>query len=94
MSTSAEIAVVMNLFICLIGGWVCVCRMAKMSMGTKRTIRTQYMLWFSLFVASAISWTYDEPANLTQIAMGLVVLTHLVLGASAWRLGPPAYARR
>lgn len=80
-----------NLVVCLVGAWLCVCRMAHMDSKTKLTIRVQYAVWFSLFACSGISWTYDEPASLTQLMMGSAVVVHLILGLGAWRYGAPTY---
>lgn len=80
-----------NLIVCLLGAWLCVCRMSMMDSRTKRPIRAQYTTWFCLFAASAISWTYDEPATLTQLLMGCAVVGHLLLGIGAWRYGAPTY---
>lgn len=82
----------LNLFVCMFGGYVCICRMAKMSASeTKLIIRWQYMLWFGLFSASGISWTYDQPATWIQLLMSGSIVTHLLLGLAAWRHGAPAY---
>lgn len=89
---SEAVFTILNLLVCLFGGYVCICRMAKMSArATKLTIRWQYMLWFGLFSASGISWTYDEPANFIQLLMSVSIVTHLLLGVAAWRNGAPAY---
>lgn len=95
MTQSELMMLGVNFLVCAVGAQVCICRMKDMSRSsTKLTIRLQYMLWFSYFCASAISWTYDEPASLTQTIMSACVLAQLMLGFSAWRFGPPSYTRR
>lgn len=90
----SEIMVIFNLAMCFAGGYVCICRMAKMSaQTTKPVIRSQYVIWFGIFAASGISWTYGEPANSIQLLMGAGVLAHLLIGLSIWRRGTPEYAR-
>lgn len=91
-----EMALVgVNFLVCLVGLWVCAVRMGRMSRRTtKLTIRVQYAVWSALFTASAISWTHDDPASLTQLFMTAGVLGHLLLGADAWRYGPPPYTIR
>lgn len=95
MVKSELLFVGMNLIVCLIGLGVCVSRMACMtSRSTKLTIRVQYAVWMGYFVASALSWAYDEPASFTQLVMTGAVLGHLLLGANAWRYGAPSYTYR
>lgn len=92
MSGNDALLVGLNLLACLFGLWVCVTRMGRMSRRTtKLTIRVQYAVWCAFFTASAISWTYDDPASFTQLCMTGAVLGHLLLGADAWRYGPPDY---
>jgi len=92
----AELLIVgANLLVCAGGMWVCICRMGLMSSRTtKLSIRIQYAIWFAMFVASGISWTYDDPASITQLAMTASVLGHLLIGTDAWRYGPPDYTIR
>lgn len=95
MTQSELMLLAINFAVCAAGAWVCICRMSAMSGSrTKPSIRWQYAIWFSYFVASAISWTYDEPASLTQTIMSAAVLLQLGLGFHAWRYGPPSYTRR
>lgn len=86
-----RLLILANLVVCGFGAWMCICRMSYMDSQTKRSIRSQYAVWFCLFAASAISWTYDEPATVTQLLMGCAVVIHLVLGIGAWRYGAPTY---
>lgn len=83
-----------NFVLCLFGGWICVCRMDKMTAATKPAIKFQYELLFTVFVASGISWTYSEPATFGQLLMTAAVVAQLALGFRAWRSGPPDYTAR
>ena len=84
-----------NLVICLIGGYTCICRAIMMSKDdTKLAIRVQYVIWFGLFSASSISWTYGEPASVVQVIMSGAIVAHLLLGLEAWKNGAPAYTMR
>lgn len=92
---SEAVLVALNAVACLAGMWVCLCRMGQMSGSlTKLSIRIQYAITFSIFAASAISWTYHDPASLTQFAMTTALLAHLLIGTGAWRYGPPIYTMR
>jgi membrane-anchored protein YejM (alkaline phosphatase superfamily) len=89
------VMVLVNLVICSAGAFMCACRMAHMSeKKTKRPIRVLYIVWFTTLIASALSWTYDEPPGIGQVSMSLAILIHLAMGIGVWRHGPPAYARR
>jgi len=95
MTKSDLIMVGLNLIVCLVGIAVCLNRMGHMSRSTtKLSIRVQYASWVALFVASMISWTYDEPASLTQLVMTMAILGQLLLGTDAWKYGPPDYTMR
>lgn len=89
------VLVALNFVSCLAGAWVCLCRMGQMSgSATKLSIRVQYAITFAIFAASAISWTYNDPASVTQFAMTTAMLAHLLIGTEAWRYGPPDYTMR
>jgi hypothetical protein len=84
-----------NLIVCLVGIAMCICRQGYMRKSTtKKIIRAQYSMWTGLFTASAISWTFGEPATVIQLCMSSAVLVHLVLGFEAWRWGAPSYTFR
>jgi len=88
----SDFLIALNFLVCGAGLLVCVCRLAEMSKATTKVIiRVQYSVWFGLFVASAISWTYDEPATLVHLVMSSAVFFNLLLGVKAWRYGPPDY---
>ncbi len=87
--------IIANLFACLAGGFVCVCRMGAMpGADAKPSIRFQYFLWFTMFVASGISWLYGQPATIMQFVWSCAVLAYLVIGYGAWRHGAPSYTIR
>ena len=95
MTSETMLLIVGNFTVCGVGAGMCVCRMAHMSARfTKGAIRIQYAVLFAMFAASAISWTYDEPATVTQLLMSCGMLAHLLLGFEAWRGGAPWYTIR
>ena len=85
--------IVVNLLLCSVGGWVCICRMGMMTL-PKMAVRSQYVILFMLFAASGISWIYGESPTIVQVAMGAAILAHLLLGWGAWRHGAPRYTMR
>ncbi len=85
--------IVLNLLICSFGGYLCICRLRVIDSKTKTPIRVRYVMWFTLFAASGISWLFDIPASLGQIVMALGVIADLGLGFNAWRRGAPNYTR-
>lgn len=93
MENSDKLMVLVNLALCLGGGFVCVCRMGMMTgQGTKWVIRLEYQVLCMLFVLSGGSyWLWQEVPTWAQLAFGVGVLVKLVLGWPAWRYGPPAY---
>ena len=94
MSRSEITLTVINLAVCIVGFLMCVCRNGMMTNRTKPVIRAQYSIWVGYFVASAISFTFDEPPSLTQVLMSTAVAMHLLLGFEAWRGGAPQYTVR
>lgn len=86
---------ILNLFVCSLGGYVCVCRMAKMSESeTKLMIRTQYVIWFCAFTVSGWSFAFFDEVNVVQLLLGVSIVAQLLLGAGAWRHNAPHYTRR
>ena len=81
-----------NLFTCMAGVVLCVCRMGKMTKTVKAAIRYQYNLMLPVLFASGFSWIYGEPATLVQWAMSAAMTVPLLIGISPWRNGPPQYA--
>jgi hypothetical protein len=87
--------VIANLLVCTAGMIICACRMSHMSKSrTKIQIRLSYSMWFTTFMASGISWTYGDPANLAQLSMSVAILLNLIFGISVWRYGQPHYAMK
>jgi len=93
---SEHLLILANWAICTFGGWICLCRMAKMSASTtKIEIRLQYMIWFALFGASGWSFLFGERATPMQLLMSASVLAHLAIGVAVWRPQEgPLYTRR
>ena len=91
----SELLILANWWACTVGGWICLCRMAKMSHSeTKLEIRLQYMIWFSLFAGSGWSFLFGERASPIQLLMSLAILVYLFLGISVWNHRAPPYTRR
>jgi len=86
--------VIFNLLLCMLGGYLCICRMKSTSHQTKPVIIARYVMWFALLVASGLSWLYGVPANVFQILLGLGVVADLMLGFKAWQRGAPKYTLR
>lgn len=85
----------LNVFLCAAGAWMCMCRMTKMSKSTtKRSIRAQYVVWFSLFCADSLSWAYGEPVTFIQLTMTTAIVVHLAIGFVAWHREAPMYTRK
>src|SRR5690349_1285549 len=91
-----HLLILANLAVCSLGGWICLCRMAKMSHSeTKLEIRIQYTIWFALFSAS--SWSFallGEWVSVIQFLMSCGILTYLAIGVPAWRWEAPEYSKR
>ena len=86
--------VILNLVVALFGGCICVCRMGVMQGGkTKFAVVLQYNILFTALCASALSWAYGDPADVTQTVLTAAIVLHLVLGFPAWKRGAPAYTR-
>lgn len=94
MNKSEAIMTVVNLGVCMVGFLMCICRNGLMNHHTKGVIRAQYAIWVGYFVASGISFTFDVPASMTQLAMSAAVVVHLLLGFEAWKSGAPGYTVR
>lgn len=92
---SNALLIVSNLLLALFGGWLCICRMAKMrGSTTKGVIRLQYMMWFAGFAADGGSWLYYQPANIPQLLMTIIIVATLLMGVDAWRERVPDYAMK
>lgn len=87
--------VLLNFFICSMGGFITMCRMTKMSSSTTLLmVRWQHVLLFCVFCYSGWSFLFDTPATTPQIAVGVAMVLWLLLGSTQWRSGPPMHARR
>lgn len=93
---SEHLLILANWAVCAFGGWICLCRMAKMSASTtKMEIRVQYSIWFALFAGSGWSFLFGEMASPVQLLMSVAVLASLVIGIPVWRSsGGPVYVRQ
>jgi hypothetical protein len=90
-----ELLALLNFLICLAGGWVCLCRLGAMQGGkTKLTIRWQYTMWFSLLTCSGFSFAFGHATTFMEVLLAAGIVSHLLIGFSVWRHGPPAYAAR
>ncbi len=92
----SSILIALNGVACGIGIFICVCRMGLMKgEETKASVRWQYVVLFTSFVASAISWLWIEPPRPMQIVMGGAMVAYLLMGVDAWKHGEaPHYTRR
>ncbi len=95
MDNSDKLLVLVNLAVCVFGGWVCICRMGLMQGSkTKKVVRAQYILLFTSMVVSGISWVYGSIPTVAQLFLSAVIVLHLALGWGAWRHGPPQWVYR
>lgn len=90
-----HLLILANLFVCSIGGWLCLCRMTKMNeRETKFSIRFQYMLLFCFFSASGWSFVFGDYPTPIQLFQGALIASYILMGVPAWKGGQPSYARR
>ena len=91
----SELVVLLNWIVSSVGGYICMCRMSRMSESeTKLQIRIQYMIWFCLFTISGWSFLFGEHATPVQFIMSLAVVAHLMIGVPVWRWETPAYTKK
>lgn len=88
-----ESLIIPNLLMCMFGGYLCICRMKFTSSRTKLPILVRYIMWFTAFVISGISWIWDANPTPLQIFLGACVIADLGLGFNAWKNGVPKYAQ-
>lgn len=89
----AKLMIVVNFFLCVMGGWMVICRARHMKPGfTKPVIRVGYLIEFALLIASAISWTYSGPVTLIQFLLTAGIVFRLYIGVGAWKEGQPKHA--
>lgn len=90
-----HLLILANFFVCSIGGWLCICRMTKMSYReTKLVIRWQYSLLFSFFAASGWSFLFGDWPTPIQLFQSAVIVSYVFMGVPAWKDGAPEYTRR
>lgn len=91
----SKLLLFLNLALCLFGTWVCICRIGAMTgASTKRTIRIQYVMWLTLLLMSGLSFLWGHRVTKVEIVFAMGVVSHLLIGFSVWRHGPPAYASK
>lgn len=87
--------VFMNLAVTSLGGWLCICRMTKMShKTTKFSIRAQYAILFTVFAILGWGFLAGVHVNRLMILLGLMLVTYVAVGIPAWWKGVPLYAKR
>lgn len=92
---SSLFMIVLNLIVTSAGGYISLCRLARMSRSsTKLAIRWQYVIWFVALCASGWSFVLFDPADSIQLLLSMSIVAHLALGAPAWANDTPRYARR
>lgn len=90
-----ETIVFFNWIACALGGWICLCRLSKMSESrTKLAIRWQYVLWFTFFAISGWSFAFGAIPSVVQLMLTATVAAALFLGMPAWFAGLPGYAKK
>jgi hypothetical protein len=87
---------VANFVLCSAIGWICLCRISVMSgPSTLKRFRAKYVALLVAFTASGFShMLFNELPNMPQFLVGVAVLFDLWAGATAWRSGLPAHAKR
>lgn len=82
-----------NFMLCLVGGFICICRLRFIKSTTKQPIKWHYVMWLTLFGMSAMSWwLFGDPPTFGQFLLGLGGVGQLLLGSSAWKDGAPKYS--
>ena len=85
----------LNLFLCGLIGWACVCRMAKMWAETTRLL-TRWA-YAAMFTAAGLSgWQralIGEWPTWPQVASSAALLLFMWSGTRAWKDGPPDFAK-
>lgn len=89
---SEQIIIALNLLACITGGFIVVCRLKFITPRTKESIRWHYVMWFTLFAWSGLSWTYGDIPGWAQLALSCGGLFQLILGSRPWKYGQPDYA--
>ena len=89
---SDQLMDLLNLLTCLVGAGLSICRLVKMNSRVKMPLRVLATIQLVLFIASGISYTYDQPASFIQWLMGLGLISYLLLGVAPWKHGPPSCA--
>lgn len=83
-----------NAAVCCAIGVACLCRIAKLRTGTRRSFRIVYAGLFGASVLSALQSItpplYTWP-SLADLAVNVAVLVWLVSGRQAWAAGAPDY---
>lgn len=85
-----------NLLLCALIAWSCVCRITLMD---QRTIRVRFRAGYALLLVASTSSgcspvLWGELPGPGQIGMALAILYVLGAGYGAWRQGVPDYAIR
>ncbi len=87
--------VVLNLVVTSLGGWLCICRMTKMSQRTtKLAIRAQYAVLFTVFAALGWGFLVGVHVNRLLVLLALMLVFYVAMGIPAWWKGMPSYAKR
>lgn len=94
METNEIIYIAVNAAICVAGMFMCVRRLNFMDKSTKHPIRVHYVMWFAIFIWSAIAWTTGDLPGISQIFLSGMGLLQLILGSTAWHRGAPDYTKK
>lgn len=78
-----------NLVICMAVDWVCMHRIAMMSLATKRSFRVNYSIMFVAAVASGLQpILFNEFPGYADLIMNTALLSFLYGGRKHWRTVP------
>lgn len=83
--------IALNFLLCSVGGFIVVCRLKFISPRTKESIRWHYVMWFTMFSWSGLSWTYGDVPGLSQLGLSAAGVFQLILGSRPWKYGAPDY---
>ena len=68
-----------NLFVCLVGVWICICRLNEMNKkDTVLVARQFYVVFTMLFISSGISFLWEIEASFLQLAQSGSILAYLI----------------
>lgn len=84
-----------NLLLCTSIGWICICRITKMTASTTRkATRLSYAgIFGAAFISGWSPWLLGDWAGWADISLASALLAHLLSSIHAWRNGLPDFAK-